>query len=155
MITAGLERGDEAMTLGWCLHGPVGLLVVALAALAAACGSSVAGSPTSQLASPTSAPTTSPSAPATPHACTVETDGRNVDISGDSVSSTFGDGGVTFSCGGPTLAVGKITSMAVTLDLSGASVTVAVGTAGTVGPYQVTVVGISRGTATMQITTSP
>ncbi|MGH3611855.1 MAG: hypothetical protein ACRDRK_04420 [Pseudonocardia sp.] len=56
-----------------------------------------------------------------------------------------------FSCGtGPLVAITDIGSGGVTAQLDGQEVRIATGSSGTLGPYQITLISVDGGTATLE-----
>jgi hypothetical protein len=140
------------------------LLAVAVAAsalLAAGCSADVVGEPAPQPgAAATPAPTTAlPTRPQRPPSggCTVAaTAGGSISSSGAGGRTQTTNGRTAFSCGSGAslIVIESIEASGVTFSTDGATVAVASGAEGVVGPYRITVTGVDGGTARFQVAPS-
>ncbi len=75
----------------------------------------------------------------------------SISVSGGSSSVSTTNGVSKLSCGAGFVELTRITDSAVTFSVGGSPIEVPVGATSTVGRYQVTVLGIERGTAKFQM----
>lgn len=131
-------------------------VLAASALLAAGCTSSITGSPamspgvTADRLPSTSQAVPQPAAPG----CKVTVGRGVVSMSGSGGRASTSNGVTSFSCrNGPLIAVGPIADAGISLSVDGAAaMTIAPGASGAVGPYQISVISISAGTAMFQVT---
>ena len=138
------------------------LLAVAAAAsalLAAGCSADVAGEPAPQSgAAVTPAPTTAtrPQRPPSGGCTVTATAGGSISSSGAGGRTQTTNGRISFSCGSgrALIVIESIEASGVTFSSDGATVAVATGAEGTVGPYRITVTGVDGDTARFQVAPS-
>jgi hypothetical protein len=137
-----------------------GALLLVPGSLLAGCSSSVPGTASPQNTGagtslqPTTDPppqTVGPTQPVT-GGCKVTIGRGNVTISGGGGRAVTSNGSTSFSCRtGPLIAVGQITDNAVSFTVDGKNATVTVSSTVGVGGYNINVVSIVNGVATLQV----
>ncbi len=76
---------------------------------------------------------------------------NSVRSSGSGSRAVSINGRQMFACGaGPLVAITDIGSGGVTVQLDGQEVQIAAGSSGTLGPYQITLISVDGGTATLE-----
>lgn len=132
----------------------VGALTCLAACEAAIPGSAEPGPGASPTASAPGAIESSPASAAprtSDRICNVTVGPNRISVSGGGRVRTT-NGRTEFACGnGPALTIVRIDEAGVAFQLNGAEVSVAPGQAAPVGPYQVTVTSVDRGTAVLEV----
>lgn len=137
-----------------------GTLLLIPGSLVAGCSGTVAGTPSAQSSgtATTSVPSTDPTpqtiGPSQPVSggCKVTIGRGNVTISGGGGRAVTSNGSTSFSCRtGPLIAVGQITDKSVSFAVDGQNATVTINSTVGVGSYNITVVSIVDGVATLQV----
>ena len=131
------------------------LACVAVAALlTSACATSVPGAPAPQPDRPSAqAAPPGPRPPGSPASCRVTASSTgSISSSGAGGRTVTVNGRTSFSCGsGALVAIDAIDASGVTFSADGAAVSVAAGSAATVGAYRISVTRVEAGTAEFEV----